>query len=129
MWLNALSICTIRIIRPFKLFKWKAKRSELLNVPPKNLDQVRIRSVFAVLIETHLYQVYILLYFICFYSFSEESVTSDTGGTSNKVTESGVGGVEGSEKNWVSDDDEVCCSDTQGYIWIDVQITPQIPFY
>ena len=29
---SALSIYTVRTIRPFKLFKWKAKRSALVNV-------------------------------------------------------------------------------------------------
>ncbi len=39
-----------------------------------------------------------------------ESVTSETAGTASKVVDSGVGGQETNEENWVSDndDDEVC---------------------
>jgi hypothetical protein len=46
-----------------------------------------------------------------FITYSTESITSETVGTSSKVADSGLGGLASSEENWVSDndDDEVCC--------------------
>lgn len=49
-------------------------------------------------------------------------MTSETGGTSSRVADSGLGGLGSSEENnWVSDDEVclLCCvKDIDMYIWI-----------
>ena len=44
--LNTLSIYTVRTIRPFKLIKWKAKRSALVNVSTRKFGKIQNKVRF-----------------------------------------------------------------------------------